>query len=227
MRPPRAWLVHGFNVRDAGRRTIDRLQSLLEERGWEVEDYDYGWTGLLGVRFGNASRSRTLAERTVPGDIAFGHSNGCAIIHAAAWAGAPFGRVVYINPALDRDAPLAPIPRRLYVWHSPSDRAVRLSKLFYRHEWGDMGAKGYCGPFDRRIRNYNMEHGSFPVKASGHSAVFRDPQWKFFGPMIADCGGQWTTPIPEANSPQFLMHGYESDEQGNSPDLVVTTRPDR
>ena len=45
-----AYLVHGFNVRDGGRGTIDMMIPYFERCGWTVRQVDYDWTGLLGVR---------------------------------------------------------------------------------------------------------------------------------------------------------------------------------
>lgn len=184
MRTHRAWLVHGFNVWDGGEATIGRLVPYFEAEGWDVRMFRYGWTGLLGVRFGNKSRAKRLKELVRPGDIGVGHSNGCAVLHMASHEGAPFSHLTYVNPALDVDAAPAEGVRSVNVWHSPSDKPVRVAKFLWRHPWGQMGAKGYFGS-DQRIRNYDKEHG-FRMSSSKHSDVFTDPALlDYFGPRIA------------------------------------------
>lgn len=180
----RVILIHGFNVADGGERTTGRLARFFEERECQVKLFRYGWRGILGVRFGNPALSRLLADMSDTGDIVVAHSNGCAIAHVAAHRGAAFGAMVYINPALDRDAPLAAQIPALHVWHSPSDRPVAIAKWLPWHTWGDMGAVGYRGPRDLRITNFNKERG-FPVSSRAHSDVFEEAQLSYFGPLIA------------------------------------------
>lgn len=97
--------------------------------------------------------------------------------------GAPIKAAAFINPALDRDAPLAKQVQHLDVWHSPSDAPVRFARVLPWHRWGDMGAVGYRGKYDPRVRNHNKEH-AFTVHSSAHSDVFLDPKIKYFGPRI-------------------------------------------
>lgn len=182
---PRAFLIHGFNVDDGGAGTTDRLRPYFESNGYEVVEQDYGWRGLLGVRLHNDRSAARLVAEAMPGDIAVGHSNGAAIIHAATHAGARLTGVVYINPALDRD--LAPGPSVLWadVYYSPSDKVVPWARLLIGHAWGDMGRTGYRGN-DKRVRSWNLEtaFGRMPT-AIGHSTIFRDDLIDFFGPTIA------------------------------------------
>lgn len=182
---PKAWLVHGFNVRDEGAGTIDRVGPYLDASGWVVSQYDYGWTLLLGVLFGNPGRARELSRDSEPGDIAIGHSNGCAIIHRALHAGAHFDQVVYINPALDTTAMLPPADstrlRKLHVFHAHDDRAVHLARWIPGSLWGGMGRDGYEGPADPRIQNRPLHRIIAPP--IGHSgALHRADQ---FGPYLA------------------------------------------
>ena len=50
---PRVVLVHGYNVRDKGKRSIDKLAPYLEWQGWDVDtdSADYGWWGLFMIYF--------------------------------------------------------------------------------------------------------------------------------------------------------------------------------
>jgi len=184
---PTAWLVHGFNVRDGGAATTDKLRQPLEALGWNVEEFDYGWTFLLGVWLGNGPRAKKLALQVKHGDVGFGHSNGCAILHRAAHLGAPFKKLVYVNPALDSDARLAARVEMLTVWHSPSDIPVRMASWLPGVAWGDMGSIG-CTVASPRIHNQNKETG-WSVSSKSHSDVFHGRKWEFFKEHIAMSGG--------------------------------------
>lgn len=177
-----AWLVHGFNVRDGGAGTVDMLAPHLTAAGWVVSQYDYGWTLLLGVLFGNPGRGRELARDSEPGDVAIGHSNGCAIIHRALHSGAHFRRAVYINPALDvTAAPPAGGPlERVDVFYAPDDMAVLAAKVIPGVLWGAMGREGYQGP-DSRIRNHNLHNVLGPPL--GHSGALH--RVSSFGPFLS------------------------------------------
>ena len=182
--------MHGFNVRDRGAATTDRLRQPLEDVGWHVEEFDYRWTFLLGVLLGNGKRAKRLARLVQSGDVGLGHSNGCAILHRAAWLGAPFKRLVYINPALDADAALAPQVEQLTVWHSPSDSPVTLASWIPGVAWGDQGAIGstITGE-DSRIVNVNKETG-WSLSSSEHSDVFHDDEkFNYFKDFIVGSAG--------------------------------------
>lgn len=182
----RVWLVHGFNVKDEGARSVSKLAKYFEEAGYQPKLFRYGWTGLLGVRFFDKRFAQLLKDAAETGDYVVGHSNGCCIAHLATQMGAPFTRMVYINPALNRDAPLAKQVGYLDVWHSPSDQPVKWSRLLPFHRWGDMGAVGYCGKYDPRIRNFDKEH-NFKISSSTHSDIFEPHKLSFFAPLIINC----------------------------------------
>lgn len=180
----RVILIHGFNVRDEGDRTVGALAPFLESAGFHVKRPRYGWRGLLGVRYLNETFSQLIADLSEPGDILIGHSNGCAIaVEAAEKSTHEFARLVLINPALDSDHLFPANIRRIDVWHSPSDGPVRFAKFLPWHSWGDMGAVGYRGLYDPRVRSYNKENG-FKVSSDSHSDVFEPGKIEFFGPLI-------------------------------------------
>jgi hypothetical protein len=143
----------------------------LKFYGYEVCQFDYGWTGLLGVLLGNKQRARQLASWIEPGDIGIGHSNGCAILHRTGHLGAKWRRLVYINPALNVNAPLAMNVPRCDVYYSPSDRAVLLASLIPGMLWGAMGRYG-PHPAMRGYWGHNLELAlnHHPVR---HSGVFK------------------------------------------------------
>jgi hypothetical protein len=176
-----SYFVHGFNA-SSGANNVGRLRPYFEGAGFRVRELNYGWSGPLRVRLCNRGIALALAALVEPGTIGVGHSNGCAILQRASLSGARFEQLVFVNPALDRGAEIGPQVKRIHVWHSPSDKPVRLARFMLRHPWGDMGAKGYRGA-DPRFINYDKEHG-FPVSSRGHSDVFEAPALEFFGPLI-------------------------------------------
>lgn len=184
----RVWLIHGFNVSDGGNGSVGHLTPFFEQQGYEVKRFRYGWTALLMIlpvtaRLLNRRLARLLADVIDAGDIVVGHSNGGCIAKLAADQGAPIGQLVLINPALDSHITFAPQIGRIHVWHSPSDRPVTIARILPRHPWGDLGAIGYRGPYDRRVICYNKENG-FPVSSRAHSDIFTGERLAFFGPLI-------------------------------------------
>ncbi len=176
----RVILCHGFNVRDNGAGTIDQLIPHLTDRGCEVVQFDTGWRGLLGVRYGDAKRAAKLASIVRPGDVLIGHSDGCNVINQAGWLLAdnetrkPFA-VVYCNPALDSDTPLAPQVKGALVFFTSSDRIVWFSRVLLGHPWGEMGRTGYRAKEevtnDGRYHNVSYEH--LGIDSPGHSGAFK------------------------------------------------------
>lgn len=179
----RVILVHGFNVRDGGKGTTDGLRSHFEGEGFEVSEFDTGWRGLAGVRFGNAKRARRLARMIQPGDLLVGHSDGCNLINLASWhlSGSEQPKpaaVVYLNPALDHDTQLAPQVVEALVFHTHSDRIVQIASWLRFHPWGDMGRVGYHDEpvyHDSRYNNTAYEH--MGIKCPGHSGAFKRPDY--------------------------------------------------
>ncbi len=187
-------LVHGINARHGGRATVGKLRPFLSQLGAPYIVLNYGRVHMLGARLNNRGIATRLAEslRTALAagqrPLVVGHSNGCAIIHLALAQLACREQVeaTYINPALRKDAVMAPSLKRLVVWHSPSDKPVRWSKWLptsNARPWGEMGATGYTGN-DRRVVNCNKEN--MHPASSSHSDVFSLELLPFYGPLIAD-----------------------------------------
>jgi hypothetical protein len=161
-------LVHGFNVKNGGSKTTDRLIPYLEKAGYEVDDQDYGYFWLFRVRLKNDNVARDIAADVKPGDIGIGHSNGCEILCDAADYGAPFKGLVLINPALDVDRTIKNNKIEwVHVYYNPSDYTVWWSKWLLLHPWGEMGKVGYWG-HDRRYKSFNCSK----YGVHGHSAFF-------------------------------------------------------
>jgi len=192
-------LVHGFASK-GGKGSTDKLRDYFYRANYRVYELDYGWT--LFPTYTRANKKLALSwvgwakalaglQKDLAGGthlIGVGHSNGCAILRLASWLGAPFTQLVFINPALNtkgRKTRVGPAVKRVHVWHSPSDKAVRIARWIPFHPWGRMGAVGYKGK-DPRYINYDKEH-AFGVgrrSSSTHGDVFDDEKLEFFGPMI-------------------------------------------
>ena len=187
----RAILVHGYNVRDGGAGTTGGLRPILEAVGYEVLEFNTGWRGLFMVRFGSAKRARRLARMIREGDLLIGHSDGCNLINLASWCLANGSKptpkfVAYINPALDRDAQLAPQIHRALVCYTHSDSVVKVAKLLPFHNWGDMGAHGYAekDPSKTDSRYVNLSHESMGVSNAGHSGALHGHNKNLLGERI-------------------------------------------
>lgn len=168
-------LVHGFNVRDGGERSIDRLAAPLQAAGHTVDTdgADYGYFGLLGVRMFNGNRRQQVLERLArafsSADLVITHSNGANFTNQAALEIGCRRRlqVVHISPALNMNTgPAAAVARQL-VYHTMRDGWVRLARWLPWHPWGAQGAYGYQGA-DPRVTNRPRP------QVDGHSAWFTD-----------------------------------------------------
>lgn len=145
-------LIHGFNVADGGKSTVNRLRGHFEALGFDVEVFAYGWIGPMGVWFLNPRIVKQLLSLVRPGDVGVGHSNGCVLLHMAAHFGAPFKGFEYINPALDSNVPPAPQLEWVHVYFNDGDMVVKFAAWLRSLMpwaplgdpiWGDMGARGY------------------------------------------------------------------------------------
>jgi len=165
-------LVHGFNVKNLGATTTDKLRTHFESRGFLVRETNFGYRGLFGVRFGNDKRAEQLAAEIKPGDILVGHSDGCNLICMALWILNGLGitdqvSTVFFNPALDRDTPMPAIVKSALVFHTKSDKVVWFSKLLLWHRWGQMGRLGAVGGVF-----INCPYERLGLAGLGHSGVF-------------------------------------------------------
>lgn len=196
----RAILVHGFNVNDGGQGSVGMLEAFLAAQNIVPHRLNYTHFGFLEARLKNAhvaqKVSRIAYNLKLRGDtvMAFGHSNGCAILHlATSHYDANIDHLVYVNPALQRELAPGRHVKSCDVWHSPSDGPVALAEFLRKvtfsavnsRPWGDMGAYGYQGE-DERMRNFNKE-SSYPVSSDSHSDVWELDKLAYFGPeMIAE-----------------------------------------
>lgn len=176
-------LIHGFNVRDGGAATIDRLELGLRQRGHTVDKdtADYGWHWLIKVRVGLFHRDaiERIAGALVHADVLITHSNGRnygekAIALAAEAQPERAWHLISINGARDNDAPIHPNISRLDVIFSRNDKAVMVSRWLPGHRWGDEGRVGYQGD-DRRVRNHDHSY-----RICCHSCAFEGGNIDYF-----------------------------------------------
>lgn len=193
--PRTAYIVHGYNVRNPAR--LFRLQSFLTT---PVVMVDYGWTGLLlgllRVRFITPREAGRLASIVQPGDVGIGHSNGAAVLAEACARGAPFERLILLNPALRVDRlPEHPALRRVYVLCADDDWVVEAGRWLRRLSplrligketpWGAMGRRGYIGPDPRGINIRLRSALAVPGDESiGHSGAYRWDRLHRLGPLV-------------------------------------------
>lgn len=146
-------LVGGFRNRQHGADSVGRLRLLLQTLGYGTRLFRYGFVHLPGVYLWNDNAARLLADAIVDGEVRLvvGFSNGCAMIHQALHLLDEDGYtgkldVIYVSPALNRNAELARCVDTCVVLSTPKDWAVRLARWLPFLVWGDMGAKGPTSP---------------------------------------------------------------------------------
>lgn len=173
----RLQFVHGFNEDDSGANSIDKLIPKLQGRNVETINVDYGHFNLLDVFGHNDTVAKLIASYTKPGDIGIGYSNGCAVLLKAAQQGAPFKRLIFINPALKSDIEIPPGIECVDVFFTDSDIPTRFAKYLRMMPftpknfiWGEMGRTGYTGQDERVI---NLDMSNYIV---GHNGAFVDEE---------------------------------------------------
>lgn len=161
-------LAHGFNVRDSGKETTDKLLPYL--KAYNIQQADYGFLGLVGVRLYNDNIAKLIAGMVNDSTTGIGHSNGCAILVDAAKQTDRIKRLILINPALDSDTEFPNSVEQITIICNSHDTTVKASKWLPWHVWGQMGKVGYTGENPLAV-NYNS-YVLFGVK--GHSAVLQE-----------------------------------------------------
>ena len=177
-------LVHGYNIKDGGAKTIDKRIPQLNYDEISVVQHDYGKLNIRGVLRRNKRIAAKIKPQLSSGDVAIGHSNGCAILVKALQKGAVIDKLILINPALDKHFEFPAGVNEIHVFHNKYDKAVVAAKwlrklVFWRNTflWGEMGNTGYKGN-DNRVTNH--------VLAKGHSAVFNNRNIDEFASMVTD-----------------------------------------
>ena len=154
-------LVHGFNVRDKGTRTVDKLAPYIKAEGYnvDIDEGDYGHFSIWMIRFFKTwLRNRViyrLAEAFKTADVIITHSNGANFTTQALELLPPEYNntkiVIHISPALNSSTSIPNAVRAQQVLYTPHDGWVKLSSYLPLHPWGRMGAKGYTGTNNKNI----------------------------------------------------------------------------
>ena len=183
--------LHGFNVRDKGKDSTDKLGIRLSQKGVKWIQMDYRWVFLLGAKYLNSSLSKRLdktvaeeKEKGVSEVIVIGHSNGCAIAMRQMLHGSTVAdKYILINPALKRDL-VERIPgdvKKIVCYHSRHDYPTQAAKwaskipvvnFLIPELWGAAGAWGLDSD-DLRVKNIE-ENRIFGDNYVLHSDVFAD-----------------------------------------------------
>ncbi len=167
-------IIHGFNVRDGGKESIDKIINPLKELCPEANiiEADYGWLGFFGVRFfTNWIAKNKIAPLIPDGATVICHSHGAVMALKTVYYGAKIKNLVLINPALDKDTQFPCSIEKILVYANEDDWIVSASMIRPFLPWGEMGRTGYIG-YDERVQNIFTK----PVfRVSGHSDIFNRP----------------------------------------------------
>jgi len=150
-------LIHGFNVKDGGQRTVDRLTPYLEAAGHTVDkdEADYGYYNLFQVRFRKHKAVARIALALKNADAVISHSNGsnyeAKALRLLEKRDKQY-KIVRLSPALNAKQSIPENVSKGWVYFTRSDKWVWLSGFLLFHSWGRQGQKGYLGD-DRRIQN--------------------------------------------------------------------------
>lgn len=176
-------LIHGFNVKDGGENTVDKLAPYLIKAGHyvEIDEADYGYYKLWMVRFRKHSAVCRIARALETADAVVDHSNGANYEYMALKLLQHQDRkfkVVRLSPALNRRTAAPDNVTKCTVFFTRSDFWVWLSGLLPTHPWGQQGIFGYKGN-DQRMRNWDMTD-----LVKGHSGYFSDENIEFIAKEV-------------------------------------------
>ena len=176
-------LVHGFNVRDGGKGTVDKLAPYLIKAGYycDIDEADYGFLGLLAVRLRKFSAVRRIATALDTADVVITHSNGANFANKALKLREFHDqryKVVSLSPALNSKARVPKNVEKGFVYYTRNDFWVWVSGFIPFHPWGRQGWHGYRGD-DPRVVNRDC---SDLIKS--HSDWFADENIEFIADEI-------------------------------------------
>lgn len=166
------YLLHGYNVKDGGARTVGRLKYPLMQKGIDTRIPDMGDLSLIDVRFANQNIAKVIASMAGGPRNVIAHSNGALIANYAADAGLQIPKLVLISPALNKNFSFSSNIKSVVVYHSLGDAVLWFSHWLAMHGWGKMGRVGYTGS-DKRVKNVDGE--AYFGKSLGHSSWFAYP----------------------------------------------------
>ena len=168
-------LLHGFNVRDGGKGSIDKLEPFLKKEFPDAiidkDSADYGRSLLLKTNYlywvGNTIER--IANTLKDADLVICHSNGANYCMKALRKICNKDiKIVFLSPALNAHHDFNESFNECLVMHSKSDRVVSLAKYIPFSSWGNQGKVGTTIN-DKRITN--LDHTKI---INHHSGWFSD-----------------------------------------------------
>lgn len=158
------YILHGIHTRNP-HKSIGKLAWFIspERDGLRPILLTYGFMLATLANIANWFLVRKFSQIVEEGSIGIGHSNGCTIMHEVSKNVAMTG-LVLINPALDNDVLFDSRLKFIHIYWSKGDEVVRWSALLPFSKWGKLGATGYKGPHDPRVREWEMG-------GIGHAAI--------------------------------------------------------
>lgn len=170
-------LIHGFNVRDKGKGTIDKLEPLIRKEfplaQIDKDSADYGWIGLFVANwlYPFTNIIQRLAVALKDADIVVTHSNGSHFcMRALKLIKNKDILIIHISPALNSNWKFKEIFKSCYVYHTEYDKAVNWARFVPFSGWGNMGNVGALSD-DIRLHNKHLK-----VRITDHSNWFKP--WK-------------------------------------------------
>lgn len=181
-------LIHGFNVKDNGAGSVDRLKPYLQARfpdaDIDTDTADYGWDWLFKVHFFYmfGDTIKRIAQALKSADVVITHSNGANYcMKALKRISNRHLKVVHLSPALNRGYKFR---KRVFwsadIFHTLKDKIVGVSKFIPFSPWGDMGQVGSSSSMPY-VRNHD-----WTKTINGHSDWFKDEHVEAVANGIAD-----------------------------------------
>lgn len=181
-------LIHGFNVKDNGAGSVDKLKPYLQARFpkafIDTDSADYGWHFLLKVHFFYmfGKTIKRIAEALKDADVVITHSNGANYcMKALKRINNMDLKIIHLSPALDkgyrfnwRKFDVA------HIFHTLKDKTVRISKYIPFSPWGNMGQVG------AKSRLVSVLNHDWTKHINGHSDWFKDQHIEKVAQSIAE-----------------------------------------
>lgn len=169
--------IHGVHgIWTDGNNNVNRLLWWLGGRyGYATREVTLPRRNPFSARFRSAGDAEILLSEVEDGDVAIGHSYGCAVV-AKAMESARFSSVFLFRPAMERGFVFPKRGTEIHCIHSHGDWAIFLGMLLrFGHPFGSAGRTGFD---DLQVTNIRAR--------GGHSADFSEKQIPFWGGYVHD-----------------------------------------
>ena len=153
---------------------------------YDTRYVDYGYELAIETRPANPMIEGSIFPFIDDGDIAIGHSNGCAIIYDLIAMKAPLLGAIFINGALQTNIMCPSWMKFMDVYWNQDDDVTEVARIgeeigIYPRDWGQLGHSGYSGT-DPKITSIDCGRTSGMPVVSGHSDFFNHlAEW---GPFL-------------------------------------------